>query len=373
MLFSAIPGHSLLKERLIDMANAGRVGHTLLFWGEEGVGALPLALALAQQMACTVKENGMACGKCPTCNKVQKLVHPDLHFSVPVNRVKPSDPDPVTDLYLKTWKDALLANPYMSEYQWYETLGIDKKSGNISVHEADAIQKKISLKPFDGAYTFVLIWLPERMNIQAANTLLKALEEPPPGTHFFLVSEHPEQLLPTIRSRCQNIRVNPISTQELSATLAKELLISPLEAERLARISAGSYGKALYSNLRSERQEEANDFSSRLFDSVLHKDLNASIQWAEEAAGLGRELQRQSVLHLLALLREVYMEHLKAHKFVYISEKEIYKLRTWASGLPSSFFPVATTALNDALSDIDRNLNNKIVFYSLSLHFFFAC
>ena len=372
MLFSAIPGHSSLKERLIDMANADRVGHALLFWGEEGVGALPLALALAQHMACTSKEQGVPCGKCAVCNKMQKLLHPDLHFVVPVNRVRPSDPDPITDLYIKQWKEALLKNKYMSEYQWYETLGIDKRSGNISVHEAESVLKKISFKPFDGEHIFILIWLPERMNVQAANTLLKALEEPPPGTHFFLVSEHPEQLLPTIRSRCQNIRVNPISIDELSSALAKDLLISPVEAERLARISAGSYGKALYSNLRSEREEEANDFSSRLFDSVLHKDLNAAIQWAEESAGLGRELQRQSLLHLLALLREVYMEHLKAHELVYISEKEIYKLKDWATGLPSSFFPIAISALNNALSDIDRNLQNKMIYYSVFLHFFFA-
>ena len=372
MLFSSIPGHALLKEQLIDMTCADRVGHTLLFWGEEGVGALPLALALAQQMACTAKEERRACGVCPTCTKMQKLLHPDLHFAIPVNRTKPSDPDPITDLYIKQWKEALLANPYLSEYQWYEALGIDKRSGNISVHEAESILKKISFKPFDGEDTFVLIWLPERMNIQAANTLLKALEEPPAGTHFFLVSEHPEQLLPTIRSRCQNIRVNPICTEELSTALTKELLISPTEAELLARISAGSYGKALYATHQSNRQEEANVFYYRLFDSILNRDLNAMIQWSEEAAGLGRELQRQTVLHLLALLREVYMEHLKAHQLVYTPQAELPRLTVWAARLPSSFFPAVTAALNDALSDIDRNLQNKMIFYTLSLHFFFA-
>jgi len=372
MLFSSIPGHTLLKERLIDMANVGRVGHALLFWGEEGVGGLALAWALAQQMACKAKVQGLACGVCPTCNKMQKLLHPDLHFAVPVNRVKPSDPHPVTDLYMKQWKDALLTNPYMLEYQWYEALGIDKKSGNISIHEAEAILKKISFKPFDGHCTFMLIWLPERMNIQASNTLLKALEEPPAGTHFFLVSEHPEQLLPTIRSRCQNIRVNPINIEDLASALTRDLLSLPQEAELLARMAAGSYGKALFATGQSDRQEEANAFSYRLFDGVLSKDLNAVIQWAEEAAGFGRELQRQTVLHLLALLREVYMEHLKAHRLVYVHETALPALKTWASGFPSSFFSAATAALNDSLSDIDRNVQNKMIFYSLALHFFFA-
>ncbi|MCL2502015.1 MAG: hypothetical protein FWE99_02665 [Bacteroidales bacterium] len=372
MLFSSIPGHTLLKERLIDMANVGRVGHALLFWGEEGVGGLPLALALAQQMACKTKEQGLACGACPTCNKMQKLLHPDLHFAVPVNRVKPSDPHPITDLYMKQWKEALLANPYMLEYQWYEALGIDKKSGNISVHEAESILKKISFKPFSGDCTFMLIWLPERMNVQAANTLLKALEEPPAGTHFFLVSEHPEQLLPTIRSRCQNVRINPMSIEDLAAALTADLLILPQDAELLARISAGSYGKALYATGQSDRQEEANAFAYRLFDGALSKDLRALIQWAEEAAGFGRELQKQTVLHLLALLREIYMEHLKAHRLVYVPEAESLVLKAWAAGFPSSFFPLAAAALNDSLSDIERNLQNKMIFYSLALHFFFA-
>ena len=371
MLFSSIPGHALLKERLIDMANAGRVGHALLFWGDEGVGALPLALALAQQMACKTKENGLACGKCPTCNKMQKLIHPDLHFAVPVNSVKPSDRNPVTDTYAEVWRSALLENPYMSEFQWYEALGIDSKSGNISVNEADAIVKKLSYKAFEGDRKFMIIWLPECMNIQAANTLLKILEEPSGGTHFFLVSEHPEQLLPTIRSRCQNIRVNPILIEELAPFLAKELFFSLEEAQTLARLSGGSYGRARSVSNRSDQEEEVIRYAHHLLACCVEKRLLDAIQWAEEVAGFGRERQRQLVINLLELLRNVYIQHLQAHQISCIPAPEIPKLRSFAAALPSSFFPEAAAALNEALSDIDRNVNAKMNFLSVALRLFF--
>ena len=345
MLFSSIPGHAFLKERLIEMANARRVGHALLFWGDEGMGALPLALALAQQMVCpTAKEGGVACGKCPPCNKMQKLIHPDLHFAVPVNSVKPSDRNPVTDHYAAVWKEALLENPYMSEYQWYDKLGIDNKSGNMSVHEADAIVKKLSFKPFEGDCKFMIIWLPECMNIQAANTLLKILEEPSVGTHFFLVSEHPEQLLPTIRSRCQLIRVNPISKEE----------------------------QALRPAIRSEQEEEIEQYARDFITHSVNKNLFLAIQWAEDVAGFGRERQRQLVLCLLQILRNTYMEHLHADRITTASPDQIPHLRSWANKLSTTFFSIATDALNGALSDIDRNVNSKMTFYTVALRFNFA-
>ena len=370
MRFSSIPGHASIKERLIDMANASRVGHALLFWSDEGVGALPLALALAQQMACTAKEEGVACGKCAACNKMQKLIHPDLHFAVPVNSVKPSDRYPVTDFYADIWRKALLDNPYMSEHQWYEQLGIDNKSGNISVHEADAILKKLSFKAFEGEQKFMVIWLPERMNLQAANTLLKILEEPSHGTHFFLVSEHPEMLLPTIRSRCQMIRVNPIPKEEMAPFLAKELFISLEEAQKLARLSGGSLGKARSFTASSEQQEEVKRFACDLMGFCVEKNLLAAIQWCEEAAGLGREGQRQLVLYILELLRNIYVECIGAHS---LRKDAINRVSTWASAMPVAFFPDAADALNGALADIDRNVHAKMTFYTMATRLYFAC
>jgi len=316
---------AVLTERLIEMANAGRVGHALLFWGDEGAGALPLALMLAQQMACKTKVNGLACGKCPTCNKMLKVIHPDLHFAVPVNSVKPSDRNPVTDHYLEIWRKALLNNPYMSEFQWYEELGIDNKSGNISVHEADTILKKLRFKAYEGECKFMVIWLPERMNVQAANTLLKILEEPSGGTHFFLVSEHPEQLLPTIRSRCQMIRVN--------------------SSDNIRHVS-----------LQSEQQQEIAQYALDLITYCTEKKLLPAIQWCEEVAGFGRERQKQLVLCMLESIRNRYTKHLYS-----------------GSSLSSSFFPEATIALDAALADIDRNVQAKMTFYTVALRLFFAC
>lgn len=373
MLFSSIPGHSALKERLIEMANASRVGHALLFWGDEGVGALPLALALAQQMVCNAKEAGGACGSCPPCNKVQKLIHPDLHFAVPVNSVKPSDRNPVTDHYAEILRKALLANPYMGEHQWYDSLGIDNKSGNISVHEADTMLKKLSFKPFEGTHKFMVVWLPERMNLQAANTLLKVLEEPSEGTHFFLVSEHPEQLLPTIRSRCQVIRVNPILREELAPALSKALSISLEEADTLARLSGGSWGKALSFYHRSEQQQEMAHYAHTLIGCCVEKKWTSTIEWCEEVAGLGRERQRQVVFSLFELLRNIYVEHIQAHQISCAPSAEGAQLHFWATRLPISFFGEANQALNEALGDIDRNVHAKMTFFSVAFRLFLGC
>jgi len=373
MLFSSIPGHAQLKEHLIEMANANRVGHALLFWGDEGVGALALALALAQQMVCSAKKERLACGTCPKCNKMQKLIHPDLHFAVPVNSVKPSDKNPVTNHYGDVWRKALSDNPYMSEHQWYDALGIDNKSGNISVHEADAILKKLSYKAFEGDCKFMIVWLPERMNVQAANTLLKILEEPSFGTHFFLVSEHPEQLLPTIRSRCQSIRVNPILKEEMVPALAKELNISVEEAEVVARLSGGSWGRARSVSNLSEQQEEVVRYAHALINCCVEKRLFTVIQWSEEAAGFGRERQRQLIQYILELLRNIHIEHLKVHQVSCVPPAEIAQLRLWAARLPNSFFSEAANALNEALADIDRNVNAKMTFFSVALRLFYGC
>ena len=345
MLFSSIPGYAPLKERLIEMANTGRVGHALLFEDNKSGSALPLALALAQQMTCNDKQEDTACGKCPTCNKMQKLIHPDLHFAVPVNSVKPSDRNPITDNYGVILREALLQNPYMSEYQWYEALGIDNKSGNMSVHEADAIVKKLNFKPFEGDRKFMIIWFPERMNIQAANTLLKILEEPPAGTHFFLVSTHPEQLLPTIRSRCQPIPVSPASKEEA----------------------------ALRASVVLEQEEEIAQYARNLISCCIEKKLLPAIEWSEDVAGFGRERQRHLVLSLLELLRNIYVERLQASQVSAASPDEIPQLRLWAGKTPAAFFPQANEALNTALSDIDRNVNAKMTFYTVATRLYFAC
>ena len=332
MIFSDIPGHAVLKERLIEMANGGRVGHTLLFWGDEGMGALPLALALAQQMACTNKEGGLACGKCSTCNKMQKLIHPDLHFAVPVNSVKPSDRNPVTDFYIKIWREAVLENPYMSEFQWYEKLGMDNKSGNISVHEADSILKKLRFKAYEGNAKFMIIWLPERMNIQAANTLLKILEEPSQGTYFFLVSEHPEQLIPTIRSRCQLIRVNPVAT---------------------------------HLSIQGAHQNELAIYAMDLMKWCNEKKLLPVTQWCEEVAGFGRERQRQMILRLLDAIRKIYLEQIGTMTDARRDAINRVSTLSWN-------FPDIVQALNGALADMDRNVNPKMIFYGVGLRLFFA-
>jgi len=188
------------------------LSHAILFSSEEGSGALPQALSLAGYILCSdKKEDGSACGTCPSCRKTKNAVHPDLHFIVPVNRSAgiSAARQPVTDDFLDLWRSSYLENPDITEQEWYKKLEIENKQGAISAAEAGNILRKLQFRSFEGGARVIIIWLPERMHPAAANKLLKILEEPVPGTYFLLVSHRPDQLLPTIRSRCMLIQVPP--------------------------------------------------------------------------------------------------------------------------------------------------------------------
>ena len=218
MRFSEIIGNDALKEQLVRMVRAGRLGHAILLTEENGGGAFACARALAQYVNCREQGPEDSCGVCPSCHKYQKLIHPDLHFVFPVsssNLLSESEKKgPVSDYFLAPFKELALANPYFTEQMLYDAIGIENKSGLISVNEARRIFEKLSLRAAEGSWKTMIIYLPEKMNLDAANKLLKLLEEPPLGTLFLLVSHNPERLLPTIRSRCQAIALQPLTREQ---------------------------------------------------------------------------------------------------------------------------------------------------------------
>ena len=214
MLFSEIVGQENLKDQLVRTVRENRISHARMFLGPEGSGCLPLAIAYSQYVNCTDRGENEPCGKCLSCVKFKKLAHPDLHFVFPV--VKPGGGKAaVSDMFIKEWREAVIANPYITYNQWLEVMGGDNKQGGIFVDESKEILNKLSFKTYEADYKIMIIWLAEKMNQQTANKLLKILEEPPEKTLFLLIAESADQILPTILSRTQITRIPKIDTQSL--------------------------------------------------------------------------------------------------------------------------------------------------------------
>jgi DNA polymerase-3 subunit delta' len=268
MQFKDVIGQQALKDSLVRMAVGGRIPHALLFTGAEGSGALPLAMAFAQYVNCAAPHGGEACGVCASCVQMNALAHPDVHYVFPVNKSKSAEAatgaegdKPVSDQFMAAWRQQVLESVpsgYFSEQTWYRSIDIDNKQGNISRHEADRIVRKLSFKAFESPYKILIVWLPERMNDQAANALLKILEEPWENTLFLLVSEQPERLLPTILSRTQQIAVPSVAAHDLSAWLQVGRGLPAEQADSLARIAFGNVLEAL--RLLDEEEAGGEDF-----------------------------------------------------------------------------------------------------------------
>lgn len=374
MRFVDVKGQLEIKELLVKIADEKRVSHALLFAEEPGYGALPLALAMVQYMACKNKVNGDSCGVCPTCNKIQKLIHPDLHFSVPVNTTKKvtSDKKPVTDYFIEIWRANIISNPYISEEEWYESIGMEDKRGLISVNEAYEIIRKLSLMSYEGGDKFMVVWLPERMNREAANKLLKILEEPAPGTYFFMITQSAGEILSTILSRCQIVSIKPETISSLTSSILNNFNLPEADARYRAKEAAGSYGKALKLIRGSESENEYFVLFNDLLNHCLNKDLTSVISLWEEVAALGRERQKQFCEFSLDFLRKSYMLSLNNEEVANIPKEELPRIKHWAQKINPNFYSKAYSALNNAIRDLERNVNSKFVFADLSNRFFIS-
>ena len=239
MYFKDIIGQEKIKNELLLQVHEGRIPHTQLFCSSEGVGAYELALAYARYLNCDNPQASDACGKCPSCVKMNKLVHPDVHFVFPVIKSKLSDD------YLPEWRDFVLTTPYFTLDQWLNHIHAENAQAIIYAKESEAILKKLSLKSSEGKYKITLIWLPEKMNSVCANKLLKIFEEPPHQTLFFLISEQPESLLSTILSRTQRIDIPLLKSQEIARYLNEQYGVQASLSQTIAHMSNGNLNKAL--------------------------------------------------------------------------------------------------------------------------------
>ncbi len=368
MKFSDIIGNDEIKATLVRMADEGRIPHAQLFYENEGCGALPLALAFFQYVNCERRHDGDSCGVCPSCVKVSKLIHPDLHFVFPVNsgpKVSASE-KPTSESYLQYWRDLVLADPYFLESELYTALGIEKKAGNIAVAESKRILEKLALSSVEDGYKAVLVWLPEKMNAEAANRLLKIVEEPPEMTLFLLVTHAPEKVLQTIFSRCQSMRVLPLGKDEVALALRTQFSVPDSLAEEQAAICGGSVGVAL--NRLGDREEYRTNFElfSRMMNSSLDGDFGSVLEAGEEMAAMStREKQKGFCTFAGDSIRKIFMLRNGLRGIANVPREEMEFFEGVAPRCGDRFCTRAIGYFDHAAMLIDRNVNPKAVFCDL--------
>ena len=372
MQFKDIIGQEELKRHLIRSVDTGRVSHAQLFTGRAGSGTLALAVAYVQYLCCRHRHDGDSCGECPDCRQIAALAHPDLHLVYPVNKQgKKSGEAVLSDEFLPLFRKLFEERRgYVSPQQWYERLELGKTlKGMISAREADEIIRKLSFKSFESEYKTMLIWLPEAMNEEAANKILKILEEPWEKTLFLLVSEQPTLLLPTILSRTQEVAVPRIDPAVLERTAAAEGVADPLQARNMARLADGDLLELqhLIAGENDAVRQENFDLFRRLMRLSYNDKHLELIGWAEEAAALSREQQRSMLLDAARLLRESFMLHAGMAGISYLWGEELDFCAKFAPFVGTDNIEPLIAEIESARAQITQNGNPMIVFTHFAL------
>lgn len=365
-MFRDIIGQQNAINALKSAIDSNRMPHALLISGNEGAGGLALAFAAAQYIICTERHDGEACGECPQCIQMSKLMHPDLHFVYPVVK-KDSNKDTISTDLLASWRDAFLNNQYITLNEWIAISSEENKQAQIFVSEANNIIKELSTKPYESDYRVMIIWLPEKMREDAANKLLKIIEEPYEKTHFILVSNDPEHIIGTIQSRVQRLNLPPIEDHDIAAALESKFGCEPTEALNYARMSHGSYVEALkLMNEDAERKFFFEKFCAMMRLSYARKLFDMK-EWSDEMAGIGRERQKAYFQYCQNMIRENFIMNVNTPELNYMnSDEKTFSSRFYKFVNHNNVFGIVEQ-LATAEKDIGQNVNAKMVFFDLSL------
>ncbi|MBD1393565.1 DNA polymerase III subunit [Mucilaginibacter glaciei] len=360
MQFKSIIGQQATKQRLITSVNENRVSHAQLFLGPEGSGSLALAVAYAQYLSCEDKQPDDSCGVCSSCRKYQKLMHPDLHFSYPTF----GTPKEASIDFIEQWRDAFGTNPYLSLDIWRGYVDSGNKQANININECHQIIKKLSFKPFESVYKVLILWLPEYLDKQG-NALLKVIEEPQPNTLFLLVAQNQDQILNTILSRTQLIKIPCLNYEDIKGELVSHHNQTDTAASEIAYLSNGNMTEAL-----SMLQHDTKSYHALFVDWLRMCFSNKGLlvlPFVDQAAKMGRENQKNFLRYGTSFLRECCLILSGAEKIVKLPERELETARKMSAVMS---IPQAQTLINElekAHYHIERNANPKILFLDVSL------
>jgi DNA polymerase-3 subunit delta' len=368
MLFKEIIGNNSVKKQLIDSVRNNRISHAQLFSGKSGSAKLALALAYAQFLNCENRTAVDSCGVCSSCLKFNNLSHPDLHLVMPVLKTKEVQ-KPVSDHFIGQWRNFITSNYYGSLNGWIDSFGTENKSGQqgkIYKDEANNIHKKLSLKNYEAEYRVVLIWMPERMNLEVSNKLLKLFEEPPTGTVFLLVTENANQLLPTIISRLQSIKIADFTAEEIVNHFGEQVL-SLEKAKHLRNLTNADLGKI--TQILEDKEGELDlftDFSSWM--RLTYKmDVQALSKWVDNLSLNGRKEQNRFLSYAIKMVRQCLIYNFASNTLLKTNKNEFAFLTKFSPFIHEENSVMITEKLEESIKAINRNANAKILFFELSL------
>ena len=373
MLFSEILGHEYNKNHLLKSSTQGRIPHAQLFIGPEGCGTLPMAIAYSQYILCQNSGDENSGGN-EACNlKFDHFSHPDLHFIYPTVTTDDVKSKPKSIDFITDFRQFLKENPYGSLFDWYQLLGVKNKQGEIRVDDAQEILKSLALKSYEGGYKVIIIWMADKMNIAASNKLLKLLEEPTDKTVFILISENEEDIIQTIRSRCQVVHFNALPEKVIEEGLIIKHNIDPKMATKIAHQAQGNFNKAM--QLLSDDGEDS--YFEKWFVDWVRAAFRAKgnaaaiqdlINWSDQIAGLGRETQKKFLDFCINMFRQALLLNYETPKLVYLEPKvDKFKLENFAPFVNGNNIQDILKELSDAMYHIERNGNAKIILTDLSI------
>ncbi len=365
MRFDEVIGQEEVKERLTQMVKEGRLPHAIMLCGPAGSGKLALAVAFA----CYLLERGAGVSSSPEPPMLRKLEHPDLHFTFPTIKLPSMSTDhkPVSDDFAREWHELIMQGPYFTIDQWLAAIGAENQQAIITAGESDELVRKLSLKSSQGGYKVSIIWLPERMNIECANKLLKLIEEPPSQTVFLMVCQEPDKLLETIRSRVQRIDVKKLPDETIRQALVERRGIDAESARRISRMVNGSWIKALQSLQVGSENEQFLDLFIMLMRLAYMRNVRDLRKWSDALAAFGREKQKRFLEFFLRLIRENFMYNFQQADLCYMTQEEENFARNFARFINEANVIQFNDLANRCLRDIGQNANAKIVFFDFAL------
>jgi DNA polymerase-3 subunit delta' len=370
MRFNQIIGQSEVKQGLIAAALEGRISHAQLFLGPEGCGNLAMALAYIQFILCNNRSETDSCGVCSSCVKNSKMVHPDVHYAFPVATTTKITAKAISDNFLPEFRAEVLANPYLNEFEFLQSIGVENKQGLISTEESAVILRKLSLKSYEADYKVMLIWKPEKLHVTASNKLLKILEEPPEKTLFLLVAESQDTLLRTVLSRTQLVKFTKINDADLIEHLVNRHGLSQNVAQQTAHLADGNYNEAL----KLIHADESDTFYIETFRTWMllcyGRKLNETIKWVDTMVPLGREVQKKFLSYALRLVRESLLTNLGSHSLVKLTTEEQKFVQNFSKFTHLQNSEQIAEELNKAYIEIERNAAPKILFLDLSFRLY---